>query len=113
MGSARLFVETRYRHELRHHRGDFYAWNGAHYVEVPDGEIRAEIYSFLDSASTLNKKGKPEPFRPTTARVTEALDALRAVTIAPGRNDAPFWLDERAAQPDVAVLRAPCGRFRL
>jgi putative DNA primase/helicase len=106
--TARVFVQAHYQTDgvrtLHHHRGDFYAWAGSHYAEASDAEIRARMYELLDGADVQGKDG-PEPFRPNTSRVNEALDAPRAVTILPERQTAPCWLDGRE-EPDPADLIA-------
>jgi putative DNA primase/helicase len=107
--TARLFVQTYYQsgeaRTLHHHCGAFYVWTGSHYSEASDAEIRAKMYELLDGADCRGKDGRPEPFRPNAARVNDALDALRAVTILSDREAAPCWLDGREG-PDAGDMIA-------
>jgi putative DNA primase/helicase len=114
--TARLFVQTHYQIDavrtLQHHRGDFYAWSGSHFAEASDAEIRAQMYELLDGADVQGKNG-PEPFRPNTSRVNEALDALRAVTILPDRSSAPCWLDSREEPGPADLIACANGLLHL
>ena len=37
---------------LHHHRGAFYAWSGAAYIEIAADDLRAKLYKFLDQCQT-------------------------------------------------------------
>lgn len=67
---------------LIHHRGAFYVWNGRAYLERADGELKAEIYPFLDSRLV----------KPNAAMVMNVLDGLRAASHLDGSIAAPAWL---------------------
>jgi putative DNA primase/helicase len=95
--SARAYVE-RYCTEdhmptLFHHGGMFYQWTGTHYPEADPAAIRAKVYGFLEGAFRWDGKAKKlVPFQPTTTRVNDLLDALKAVTNLPRDITAPSWL---------------------
>jgi len=120
--TARLFRELRYDADdvptLHHHRGGFYAWDGAAYPEVEDGEIRAAIYRFLDDCvAPVKEKETGEwqqvPVKPNTNRVNNVLDALRAVTLLPAVIAAPAWLDEVADLDPGDIIACANGLLHL
>jgi putative DNA primase/helicase len=96
---ARLFLTRKHTvgqiRTLHHHRGAFYAWNGTSYPEAEEASLRAELYEFLDQCV----RGDARPFKPTMARVSQILDALKAASIVSGSIEAPSWLDN---VPDLA-----------
>jgi hypothetical protein len=77
---ARAFVSTRYAHDLGArlvaHRGLFYEWHGTHWVEVAGGDMRAQLYAWLEHALYLDPKGSPVPFEPNRYKVANVIDAL-------------------------------------
>jgi putative DNA primase/helicase len=108
LATARVFRGVEYEREgeptLWHHRGGFFAWDGAAYPEVEDAEIRAQLYKFLDQCAVpTKKKGSDEwenaPVRPNAALVNNVIDALRAETILARATAPPAWL--RAASSDL------------
>ena len=88
--SARALIEQRYQvgdhRTLHHHAGVFYAWSGACYPPADDATIRAIVYCFLEGA--MRPDGKP--FRPTSNKVHNVLDALRAASNVPSTVAPPF-----------------------
>jgi putative DNA primase/helicase len=96
---ARLFLTRKHTvgqiRTLHHHRGAFYAWNGTSYPEAEEASLRAELYEFLDQCV----RDDARPFKPTMARVSQILDALKAASIVSGSIEAPSWLDN---VPDLA-----------
>ena len=95
--SARSFIDRNYTDDghrtLVHHAGQFFGWSGAHYPVVEDAEIRAGLYSFLESAVRVAAK-KLVPFKPTTFKVNAVLDALKAASNLPSSINAPAWLED-------------------
>jgi putative DNA primase/helicase len=114
--TARIFVQANYQasgaRTLLYHRGDFYAWPGSHYAEASDAEIRAQMYDLLECADCEGKEG-PEPFRPNSRLVSDAIDALKAVAILPDRVTAPCWLDERQDPPAADMIACANGLLHL
>jgi len=108
--TARLFRSVIYAvgqdATLWHHRGGFYAWNGAAYSGIDELEIRASLYGFLDQCAELDQNGKPRRFRPNKSRVGNVLDGLIAAANLPSSIEAPAWLDPQAIEPaDVIACR--------
>jgi putative DNA primase/helicase len=93
---ARLFLTKRHTvgqmRTLHHHRGAFYVWNGTSYPEAEEASLRAELYEFLDQCVSIGARDV-RPFKPTMARVSQILDALKAASIVPASIEAPTWLD--------------------
>src|SRR5438132_11876122 len=105
--NARRFCKHR-RLPLVYWRGDFYYWVGTRYQQRTEDAIRAEVYSFLDSAKVETKLGKA-PFRPDSANVREVLSALKCLegrTFVPESVDAPCWLRGRGNKPNPQNLIA-------
>ncbi len=75
---------------LHHHQGTWHAWSGTHYPVVDDPTVRALLWQFFGSA--INDKGRP--FLPTSTKINNVLDALRAEANLPARIKAPTWLCE-------------------
>ena len=100
---ARLFLTRKHTvgqiRTLHHHRGAFYAWNGTSYPEAEEASLRAELYEFLDQCVSIGARDDVRPVKPTMARVSQILDALKAASIVSGSIEAPSWLDN---VPDLA-----------
>jgi putative DNA primase/helicase len=103
LDNARAFIRMKYSTEsgaciLHHHADVFRAWSGTHYPELDAAAVRADAYRFLDAA--LCRKGKNTvPFKPTTSKVNQVLDALRAEANLPRTVTAPAWLKESDLDP--------------
>lgn len=99
--SARLFVQQFHMADgvlaLRHQGGLFYRHQGARYREIDESSIRAGLYEWLALAkcTQVSKHGEDRsvPFKPNTSKVSNVLDALRAVCNLPTSNAAPCWLN--------------------
>jgi putative DNA primase/helicase len=110
--AARAFRKLRHDTDdapmLFHYRGAFYAWSGAAYPELPDSDIRADVYRFLDQCVVpkCRKDGQWEqvPVKPNMTLVNNVVDGLRAVASLPAAVKPPAWLG--AAGPDPAEIIA-------
>jgi putative DNA primase/helicase len=98
--SARRFVERLYLHPLartlHHYRGEFFEWDGIRYAAMPESHLRSQLYPFLEAARQASRNG-PIPFQPTSAKVDNVLDALRAHVHLASALEAPCWTDPAAA----------------
>ena len=114
IGSAREFVKRRYtqaEERILHHRsGDFYSWTGTHYRDIDERAIRSEVWRFLEKAKAISKDGIG-PFNPNRHRVTDALDALKAVAHLNRYHEPPFWIDGRDGPDPREVM--PCANGLL
>ena len=115
--SARAFLDVHYTQDdvrtLHYHAGVFYAWDGRCYPEADTATIRAELYRFLDVAVRLDGQRKQHPFRPTSTKVTNVGDALKAETNLPKSITAPAWLDQAPDLPASEILACQNGLLHL
>jgi putative DNA primase/helicase len=114
--TAKLFLEiysSGGARTLNHHRGAFYAWNGRAYLERADGELRAEIYPFLDQSFSAGSKGNCYPVKPNSAMVMNILDGLRAAAHLDGKIAAPAWLSAAPAWPAEEIVACENGLLHL
>ena len=100
MAVARAFLADRYTADdvdlLRHHRGDFHAWDGRCWPELEDRTITSELYRWLEPATywkTVNKVPTLVPFEPTRRKLGDLLEAVAAIGHLPARISPPTWLD--------------------
>jgi putative DNA primase/helicase len=98
---------------LHHHRGSFYRWNGRAYLEKADGELRSEIYPFLDLSFVKDQKGNLQPIKPNASMVTNVLDGLRAASHLDGSIAAPAWLRPVFSHPAEEIVACANGLLHL
>ena len=114
LGIAREFLSAFYKLNggptLRHQSGQFFQWDGACFLVADEAEIRADLYQFLDGSLKPGKRnGDPVPFNPSTTRVNQVMDALRAEANLPNRVTAPAWLDGNDELPADALISCRNG----
>jgi putative DNA primase/helicase len=113
--SAELFLAAEYQQGgarlLHHHRGMFCHWNGAAYAEMDEAALRANLYQFLKRAKR-NEKGKVKPFKPTTSKVNNVLDALKAASNLPAEIEPPAWI-ARPGPPPAELIACRNGLLHL
>ena len=90
---------------LRHHRGDFFEWNGCAWLEVEEAGLRARLYAFLDQCQSKTAEGELRPVKPNAKMVADVLDALRAAAQLDAAIEPPAWL-EGAYRPPAHMLVA-------
>ena len=93
------------RPTLHHHRGAFWQWRGSFYSLIEDGDIKAEIWTFLEHADRLDGSGSSVAFKPTRARVSDVLDAMAAACNLDARIEPPAWLGNEGTD------QSPPGEF--
>jgi len=115
--TAKLFLNSFVTHRssktLHHHRGAFYRWNGRAYMEKPDGELRSELYPFLDQSFAKDQKGNLQPIKPNASMVTNILDGLRAASHLDGIIAAPAWLRPVPSHPAEEIVACANGLLHL
>jgi putative DNA primase/helicase len=87
---------------LRHWRGGWWAWQGSHWVERENRQVRSLLYTFTEHAQFLAGKAMA-PWAPNRHKIGDLLEALSAVCILSDEHDQPCWLDGRATGTIVAV----------
>ena len=113
MAVARQFVKEHHITDngtrlLRHHRGDFYRYDGRCWPEAEERKIRAKLYQWLEHAVYAKEsKGGPqlEPFEPNKYKIANVVDALGGRPHRPRELDAPAWRDGRPALGRRVVAR--------
>jgi putative DNA primase/helicase len=100
---AHEFVTQRCRYNgnaaeltLRAWNGGWWMWRGPHWVEVHEQRVRQRLYSFTERALYVGAEGETKPWSPNKKKISDLLDALHAVVLAPDDIDEqPCWLDGR------------------
>jgi hypothetical protein len=110
MQAARALVAARFvndGHRLLHrHRGTNWSFETNHYALADQETVRTEVWKFLEQAQRRGNNGKPVPFKPNRARVSDVLDALASVCNLDSRIDPPAWLDGADDLPAAAEMLA-------
>jgi putative DNA primase/helicase len=91
---------------MHHHDARFWQWTGTHYIEIDAADIRARLYAIL---STAIMPGKDQaPFKPTSSKVNNVIDAYRAAANLPSTIAAPAWIEHVPDMPPADDL-LPCA----
>ena len=113
LNSARKLVQRCYTNGMsriiRHSNDTFYVWNGTHYIDMRDENIRPAIWQFLDSAY-CSAGGK---FNPNPSKVAEVRAALAGLVQLPSTIQAPAWLDGAEHPPANEMLVCQNGVLHL
>ncbi len=116
MRSARVLMASRFTTNclstLHRHRGEFWKWTGNHFRAVNEETIRAEVWTCLENAKRIGKKGLPEPFKPNRSLVGDIQDALGAACHLDGAINTPVWITPAKSSPPARELLA-CGNGLL
>ena len=101
---AKLFLKRHYVEQglptLWYYSGAFYEWSGAGYGEADGNTIKARLWTYLENAERwCSRTSATVPFKPTTPRVNDALEALRAAANLPRDIRPPSWLAGGPATP--------------
>jgi len=117
LNSALAFIEMNYMTEntrtLQHSSGEFYFWTGTHYRKIDDDTVRSQVWYFLDAANHVTQSGNSQPFDPTSRRVTEVIDALKAAANLDSSIPIPSWLGERTTPSPSELLACKNGLLHL
>jgi putative DNA primase/helicase len=110
MAVARRFVAEQFSDGpvtlLRAWRGEFRGWDGRAWPERDEATVRSDLYGFTETAAYLDDAGKARPWRPTKAKVSNVLEALRAIVHLPARIEPPAWLDGVGPDPADLIVMA-------
>jgi putative DNA primase/helicase len=112
MPSARKLIARDYTRDglptLLHRADDFFSWTGTHYARTDSGSITAAVWRFLEEAKRRDKGETEVPFQPTTARVSDVCNALKAICNVDGRLEPPAWLAGHDHERPPANELLPC-----
>lgn len=99
---AELYLEDQWLHQgtrsLQLWQGGFWAWQGDHYVSLPEGRAKNAIYRWLILHTGGNATDRDRD------RVYEALCALCDTGRAQDPPDAPFWVDTGESNSNIVSL---------
>jgi len=100
MAVARRFIADCYEDAsgdsvLRSYRGDFYRWDGTHYLTIAPRDMRQQAYQYVEHAVWRHPKKHLVPYAPTQRKITDLVDALHAAVGLASGLDAPLWIDGR------------------
>ncbi|WP_169978701.1 phage/plasmid primase, P4 family [Tautonia rosea] len=125
---ARLFLDTRYRHDgvsmIRFHGDEFIRWNGSAWGAVSEKELRAELASAAKAefdrlnVEAVRRHADPRKPTPTARKVTGQLVgnvalALSGETLLPESVESPAWIDGPGPFPASEVLPTRNGLVHL
>lgn len=123
MACARIFVARKYFTNdllcLWHQAAVFYAYNEDHgcYLERDEPSVRAELYKFMEAASTWVKGPKDTftlaPLKPSKSKLENTLDALRAVCNLPTTVERPSFLSRSSQFEPLDLLACPNGLLHI
>lgn len=66
---------------LRHWRGGWWAWQGSHWVELENRQVRSLLYAFTEHAWYITDRGLIAPWAPNRHKIGDVLEALSAIVI--------------------------------
>lgn len=115
--SATRFLEEHHTIDkvlaMRHHNGIFYRYHPTtSYREAEVATARADLYNWLARAPKANGKAG-EYFKPNQARVSDVVDAMRALAHWPVDTPAPCWLEAGHAEHPQDLLACANGILHL
>jgi P4 family phage/plasmid primase-like protien len=80
---------------------------GTHYEVIEEATVRSKLYALLDKCKKAAKKGELQPFNPSPASVSAALDAVKSIVHLENHANTkpPIWLAHYALnKPNAAHL---------
>ena len=111
MNHARTYLDTNCASEegykIVHYAQDFYTYSGTHYELTEEATIRSKMYALLDKCKRSGKKGELQPFNPSPASVSAAIDAVKSIVHLPNHVNTrpPIWLESYTAnKPEASKL---------
>jgi putative DNA primase/helicase len=83
---------------IRAWRSGWWTWEGPKWVEVEDRRVRGRAYKFTEHAQWWKPQPPPQkpklvPWAPTTRKISDLLDALKAITFLHRDVDQPEWIE--------------------
>ena len=96
---------------LKHWRDSWMRWEEAHWAEVEDRTVRAELYERLEEAKYMQPTGEA-PWEPNRYKINDVVDALRGITHLPQSYNPPCWLPGTTGT-DAPVIAATNGLLNV
>ena len=101
---ARVIIRTQFTHPdgdmLLSWQETFYAWTGSHYAPMPTEDLRALIYA---------RAGSQAKQPPSARKVSDVVDALKAVANLSKTVREPAWLDASPVAADMTSIAMQNG----
>lgn len=91
---------------LRRWQGTFYRWRGGAWSEASEEDIRADVYTFIDSR-------RLSFFKPTQSKVSNVLDALKSAAHLDSTTVPPCWLEGEPIAPAADLVACANGLLHL
>ncbi len=118
MGVARDLVEAFYTDPdglflLRHHRGDFFHWDGTCWPEIDKRDVRGAAYQWLECAHYNHPEKGKLPFDPSRRKIDDLIDALRAVVLLNSAIEAPCWTNRTSDYASSEVISMTNGLLHV
>ena len=98
---------------VRDHRGDFYRWNGTCWLEIDKRDIRGAAYRWLEHARYYHPEKGELPFDPSRRKVSDVIDALRAVVLLDSSVEAPCWTNGMTDPPANEMISMTNGLLHV
>lgn len=114
--TATTFLEERHCVDrvsaLRHHNGTFYRYQPKFgYRDAELATLRSALYAYVARAPRAAKPG--ESCKPTTARVNDVIDAMKALAHWPLESPPPCWIAGEHAEDPLDLLACANGILHL
>ena len=87
---------------MLHWRNGWMRWEGPHWTEIEERTVRAECYQRLEQAEFMTPFGSI-PWKPNRHKISDVLDALRAITHLPESYNPPCWLPSVSDSDSIMI----------
>lgn len=95
---ARSLFQTKYvgpeGQMIRHHQGSFWIWTGSHYRQLPDSDVQAILWRWLETCTSVDRQGNTIQFPASARVVNDIVSALRGLCAISGIHSIPNWIGE-------------------
>lgn len=78
-------------------------WEGSHWTEHDDGEVRSKLYKALEHAVYYTEAGDKKDWAPSKRKIADLLDALAGITHLPASVDAPAWIGGGVGESSIVA----------
>ncbi|NRF70354.1 hypothetical protein HLB44_25420 [Aquincola sp. S2] len=110
LNSARAIVDKAYQGPggypaLRYWQSVFYRWAGAAWEDLPNDDVKAEVYRFIDRHGLT--------FKPDQSSVAKVVDALKAEVNLTAQHEPPCWIDGSTGPTPLELISVDNGLLHL
>jgi putative DNA primase/helicase len=82
---------------LRTHKGDFYTYQDGAWPEAEDRRVHSQLWHWLEPKQYMKKVKdgfEATAWEPNIHKVTNVIEAMKAITHLDGNHEAPLWTDK-------------------